>query len=188
MGRLVKRAARATAIAAVAGVFLLVAAPSAAAAADPAQIECPVETLDTAGRERLSDLVARQERDETAYLPFYGSVMRCMVRHGWSEAEAEASLRYTLALLGQRTARRSLEAMGVDVAALERLLLADRSTVEAARSENAGDRMTAFIEGLEPALLQRLEATGGDGAEQLGHFLLFRSAMETSRADFAGKR
>jgi hypothetical protein len=183
-----KQAARAAATAAAAGIFLLFAAPSPAAAADPAQIECPVEMLDAAGRERLADLVARQAEDDAAFAPFYGSIARCMIRHNWSEGEAEQSLRYNLALFGQRAARRNLEGMGVDVAAIERLLLADPRTIEAARSEDPGDGMAAFVERLEPALLQRLEAMGGDGAEQLGAFLLFRAAMETSRADFAGKR
>jgi len=158
-----------------------------AAAADPDQIGCPVEALAAPDRERLAEHVRRQgQPTEPAMQVFYRSVDGCVSRHGWSAGAARQSIIYNLAFIGQRQTRALLEERGVEVAEIERLLLADAETIAASRTESAPEAMLAFYNGLDPAMRRRLEAEErGDTAELLGSFLMFRAALETSRADFA---
>lgn len=158
-----------------------------APAADPGQIGCPIEALDAADRERLVEHVRRQaEPTEPAMQVFYGGVGTCASRHGWSSEAARQSIMYNLAFIGQRDARAVLEGRGIDVAAIERRLLADRETIAASRSKSAPEAMVAFYGRLDPATRRQLEADRHeDTAELLGMYLQYRAAVETSRADFA---
>jgi hypothetical protein len=164
-----------------------VAAP--AAAADLDQITCPADTLSGADRERLVEHVRHQgQPTEPVMQLFYRSVEGCVARHGWSPDAAREAIVYNLASIGQRETRATLEERGVDVAEIERRLLADAATVAASRTESAAEALLAFYNRLDPAMRQRLEAEErGDTAELLGSFLMFRSAVETSRADFAAQ-
>jgi hypothetical protein len=183
---LARRAARAAGISAAAAALLFTAMP--ASAADPAQITCPVDALSDKEREQLADHVRRQSSAEEPVIEaFHASVTACLARHGWSQQAARLAVVHNLATIGQREARLGLERLGVDVAPIERLLLADRAAVDSARSEASSDALTAFYEGLDPAMRRSIESRGGNGAELLGTFLLFRAAMETSRADFAAE-
>ncbi|HEX8642730.1 MAG TPA: hypothetical protein VF702_02320 [Allosphingosinicella sp.] len=172
------------------GAGLLVAAwafaATPAAAADPGQINCPVRNLGPGELARVTDIVRRQGDEPMP--DFYASIDACRQRLGWSEAEAEQALMFNLAEIGQREARRDLEGRGVDVAAIERALLADSAVIESARGRDAGDRLTEFFGRLDPAVRSSVERHGGDGAELVGTFLIFRAVMETSRRDFSGRR
>lgn len=160
-----------------------------AAAADVAHISCPVDSLDAAERERLVDHVRRQApATDPAMQRFYQTVSDCGRRHGWSDEAARDAIVHNLAEIGQRQARRTLEQRGVDVAAIERALLADAAVVASARSEEPGDVMTAFFARLDARLRAPIEGDeSGDAAELLGAYLLYRSAVETSRADFRAR-
>ena len=165
----------------------LVVTPTAAA--DSAQLACPVETLNSREREDLADHVRRQAGpDEPAMQAFFRGVRGCVSRHGWSPAAAEQAVIYHLAAIGQREARVALERQGLDMAPIERALLADRATVEASRGEGGPDAIAAFYDGLDAPLRQRIESVDeGRLAELLGTYLMFRAAMETSRSDFAAQ-
>ena len=165
----------------------VLAAP--AAAADGAQLACPIEALGAGERENLADHVRRQAGpDEPAMQAFFRGVDGCVTRHGWSTGAAQQAIVYNLAAIGQREARVALERQGLDMATIERALLADRATVEAARGEGGPDAITAFYEGLDAGLRQRIEsADDGRSAELLGTYLMYRAVMETSRADFAAQ-
>ena len=158
-------------------------------AADGAQLGCPVEALSAGERENLADHVRRQGGpDEPAMQAFFRGVDGCVSRHGWPPGAAQHAVLYNLAAIGQREARVALERQGLDVATIERALLADRTTIEAARGESGPDAITAFYEGLDAALRQRIEsADEGRSAELLGTYLMYRAVMETSRADFAAQ-
>ena len=167
--------------------FAFVAAP--AVAADGAQLGCPVEALSAGERENLADHVRRQgSPDEPAMQAFFRGVDSCVSRHGWSPGAAQHAIVYNLAAIGQREARVALERQGLDVARIEGALLADRTTIEAARGEGGPDAITAFYDSLDAGLRQRIESTDeGRSAELLGTYLMYRAVMETSRADFAAQ-
>jgi hypothetical protein len=171
--------------------LVLIAAAAAlaapAAAADPDQIGCPADALSGADRERLVEHVRRQgQPTEPAMQAFYRSVDGCMSRHGWSTGAARQAIVHNLALIGQRVTRATLQERGVDVAEIERRLLVDAETIASARTDSAPEAILAFYSRLDPAMRRQLEAEErGDTAELLGSFLLFRAAVETSRADFA---
>ncbi|MEA3016854.1 MAG: hypothetical protein QOI38_1576 [Sphingomonadales bacterium] len=173
--------------------LVLIAAAAAfaapAAAADPDQIGCPADTLSGADRERLVEHVRHQgQPTEPAMQVFYRSVDGCVARHGWSAGAARQAIVYNLAFIGQRETRATLQQRGVDVAEIERRLLADAGTIAASRTDSAPEALLAFYNRLDPAMRERLEADArGDTAELLGSFLMFRAAVETSRADFAAQ-
>lgn len=157
-----------------------------ATAADVGQLTCPVDALSEAERTHLVEAVRRQtERQDPIRSVFYRSAMDCRARHGWTLAAAELAIVYHIADIGQGIARTGLEERGVDVAAIERALLADAAAVASAREDDRGEGLVTFFEGLDPELRRSVERLGGQGAELIGQYLLFRAAMETSRADFA---
>lgn len=177
----------------IAGALTLSAAALAvgtvpALAADVATLACPLEALGAGERAQLEDTVRRQGKVEEAGMQaLYRSVFACSRRHGWSEAAAQQAVVYSLADVGQRQARATLESWEVDVNAIERALLADRAVVDSARTDAVGDQTVRFFEGLPPGLRASIEAHGNEGAEVLGTFLVFRSAVENGRADFAAR-
>lgn len=168
----------------------LVALPAPAAAADVAQLDCPIEAMTGAERESLADHVRRQANaEEAAMQAFYRSLDGCRSRHRWSMAATREAIVYHLAAIGHRQARRTLEERGIDMAAVERALLADRAVIAAARTEQGPDAIAAFYDRLDPALRRSVESgPDADGsAELLGTYLVFRAAVETSRAQFAAQ-
>jgi hypothetical protein len=182
--------ARMTGVTPLLGAALIAMLPAPAAAADVAQLGCPIEALSAGDRANLADHVRRQaQASEPAMQAFYGTVETCRSRHRWSMDAAREAVVYNLASIGAGEARRALEQRGIDMATIERALLADRAVIASARTDQGPDVIAAFYERLDPALRQRIESgpDAGGSAELLGTYILFRSAVETSRAEFAAR-
>lgn len=137
----------AVARAAVAAAALLVLAGSPAAAGDLAEIACPLENLGEEDRIVIGSLYMDKAQREPAIRAGAREVADCATRLEWSRAERAAASLYVSAFLSQVQFRQSLTDSGLDLARLERDVIADAALIGAAvASDRAPPELSAFME------------------------------------------
>ena len=173
----------------IAAIVLAACGLQPAGAADLAQLDCPVSRLSEQERAAFVEAAGVQApRCDPRFLGFLRMGEECARSHGWSQSAADHALLYNLAVNGQAGVRRRLEGMGIDVASVERALLADTALIAATGSGRfPEEQIIAFNRRLQPFVEEtsaRLPA-GTDFATPLGTFIVLRAIMESSRTQFA---
>jgi hypothetical protein len=158
--------------------------------ADAAQLDCPLTIISPAERATVEQAVAeRRPGTDPRLQVVYRSVLVCAQRHGWSRHAVGVASGYIFTAIAVDTARRALATRGIDVAELERMLLADaelRALPEGAEALRAG--VNGFFQRHQAYLVGLAGPRPRDPEEifsLIGVFMASRVAMEVSRASFA---
>jgi len=149
----VARALRRACAAAAGAAALAAAAP--AAASDVAELACPAEQFTDDDR-RILDISAvdsNYERPETVTV-IERVLDICAARFTWSDEERDDALLYVRATAGQSLFRRQLAGQRhLDVAALERAVLADTALIQAAvERRNSPEELGHFLKRIRPQI------------------------------------
>jgi hypothetical protein len=166
---------------------LLVAVP--VSAADPANLGCPSAALSDPDRTAIRRAVlsgdglgAAERRAMTA------AVDRCGERFGWDTSARSSAFAHSLSLISSAADRTRLVSAEVDVAELERRVLADAALIQASRSDRFPEaELLAFIDRMEPGLRARINdpATSESLRGDVGALVILVALIEASRLNFA---
>jgi hypothetical protein len=187
MDRRILSGLAAKAIPAVA-LLALLAAP--AAAADPANLGCPAASLSEAQRTAITRSVLTGGLDVTERDAVVAAVDRCGEQFGWPVSARELAFRHSLSLIPLGEVRARLAAAEVNVAELERRVLADAALIEASRSDRFPEaELLAFLGRMEPALRARIDdpATPESLRSDIGALVILVAMAEASRRNFADR-
>ena len=159
-----------------------------ALAADIGQLGCPMERLTEPQRTVFVQGVReRAPLTDPRLDHFRRALDDCARNFGWSSVLSELARLYNLGATGQAEARRDLAEVGIDVAPIERALLADTELVSAVHgSQYPEQQMNAFIGRLSPSVdeLVSQQPPGSQASENLGMFIMYRAIMESARIRF----
>lgn len=175
---------------ALAALALFAAAP--AAAADFANIDCPLSHLDAAAQAAISQGVAERAPHEDARIaPLRQAAEQCGQSFHWTSGEVNFAFIYHLSRFGLANERRWLTERNFDVDALERGLLADTELMTAIRGDEAQAReaLGGFVDRNMELLTRLVGDRGGDSTlmERIGGYIGFRMAMEWAHWQFVGR-
>jgi len=161
-------------------------AATPALAADPAHLDCPLAALNAGQRAAVTETFVRLGGNgEAGSEALRASVRDCAARHGWSDAAANSAVGYhgaalAAALLGER-----LSAAGVDVAALERLLISDTALLAAfGEGGLANGAMADFVARNEAFIAGMLASLPEARQTETGNFAGFIVSREGLRRMF----
>ena len=182
-------AARLAGLAVFAAAALVAGAP--ASAGDVAELACPAAGMTRSDR-RVLDAAAR-ETDYNAPRPaavVERLVAACASRFQWTAEERRDAAQYLRASTGQALFRRRLEGRGLDLAMLEREVIADRALIRAAVDMRQNPpELDAFIDRMAPVVGPWLLRHSGErrltGA--LGGLFATTAIVEGSRIRFSAR-
>lgn len=164
-------------------------AASPALAVDPAQLDCPLAALSDAQREAAAEaMIALAGVNDARLTPLRAAAETCARQLGWSARATDYADAYHASRLAREGLRQRLTAAGVDIAPLERVILADRELL-AALGPNGIDEgtMNAFVERNTDLVLR----TMGDHPPQvqswIGNFSGFVVSAEVMRRNFTAE-
>ncbi|HEY0012445.1 MAG TPA: hypothetical protein VGB79_06280 [Allosphingosinicella sp.] len=118
--------------AAAAAVFLLFASASPAFAGDEAELACPLAALGEAERDALATISVDRTARNAALAVVARRVRACGDRFRWSAEERSAAHHYVAPYLARERFRAALAGEGLDLARIERGVLADAPLMAAA--------------------------------------------------------
>jgi hypothetical protein len=177
-------------LAALAAASIAIAAAPRAHAADVAQIDCPLTAMSEAQRLALGEHASHLgSRQDPVVVPFESAVTRCADELHWDSGRRDAARLHGLASLMQAAVRRQFAQDGIDLAELERVLLADTELTASYRSAGSLEAaVQAFTRRNVAMVLRLLGPHGADSAyvERAGYFIAARAIVEASRIRFAG--
>jgi hypothetical protein len=158
--------------------------------ADPVQLDCPVAEMTASERTAMEQFVAEQgPTGDPRMQSVYRAVLVCAGRYGWPREVVGQAAGYVFTVIAAETARQRLAARGIDVAGLERRLLADPALRDI--PEGAEPLRTA-VNGFFRRNREYVTSLAGRPSRQaeqaltmLGIFMGARVSMEISRARFA---
>ena len=164
-------------------VFGLSASP--APAADVVQLSCPRDRLSEAQRAGLgSAALAMAQMSDPRIQALTEALAACARSHAWSANAAEMARRYHLARAHEVAVRPVLMAAGLQLAEVERVILADNVLI--ARFQGGSDTivMTDLIDRHRDLIMRTFGDRGTSLAEKFGSFLGAIALAEASRRGF----
>ena len=177
-----------------AGALALIAAAGLAqpaSAGDLAELECAIAGLSQADG---AALVGGIERGETsarnnAAVPVAADVVSaCRQRFDWNREEHRAASHYVPAFFGKQRFRAMLEGRDLDLAAIERMVVADSALIAAAVAlRRDPPELDAFFRRLDPSVIAWVQRHSNDGdlLHALGGFIAATALVEGMRVRFA---
>lgn len=170
-------------VATLAFVFGLAAA-APAQAADPQQIGCPLGIISNAQRLAMGDAARELAPESDPRLqPLRAAALACARRWDWSQGANDWSVRFHVALGGQRAQRRWLIAAGIDVAAIEQATRADEALIASTVAGTFREEIRAFQVRHAAVIAQTLR-DHDPLTEELGKLVGFIAATEGARRAF----
>ena len=170
---------------------MLAAMPTASLAAEPEQIDCPLEGLSAAELDALAENAASVgPPSDPSRQRFHEVVGQCSSRHGWSPDETTSASIYNLSMAGTTRLRRQFTGFGISLEEIEAIALADAPFRAAARSGQVDDAAIGAFVQRNLAAIERTLAGQPNPHERgvlLGRFLLYRIMMDVARERFAGQ-
>ncbi|HEX8644583.1 MAG TPA: hypothetical protein VF702_11800 [Allosphingosinicella sp.] len=180
---------RAAALLALAACF----APAApAAASDVAELACPAEQLTDADRSALDVAAVDSNYERPEVVTIIERVLDvCTARYTWSDEERDDALLFVRATAGQSLFRRQLAGQRhLDVAALERAVIADTALIQAAvERRNSPDELGHFLKRIEPQIRRWARRNGRNDVllNALGGLFATTAIVEGSRIRFESR-
>jgi len=162
-----------------------VLAATPAMAADPAQLSCPRDQLSEAQLAALNTAAeAMVEFSDPRIAVLTAAIGDCARRHSWSATETEMARRYHLSHAYRMGVRPALIAGGLDLAELERAILADEEFLTRLRTATSGSVLESLVERHADLIMRTLGNRGGTLGERLGGYLGAIAMEEASRRNF----
>lgn len=163
-------------------------AATAARAADPAQLDCPLTSLTGEQRRALDDYIAEQgATEDPRFLAYDRAVNQCAARFNWSPRARGGAFGFGFASAVERHMRRLITERGVDLRPLEEAIMADRALIAAEMgSEAQRQALTAFLS-RNIVLVTQLTATrpaDDQLSAWLGAFISTRAIRDSAREAF----
>jgi hypothetical protein len=156
--------------------------------ADAAQLDCPLDRL--TGEERTAlhrSIVEQGPQDDPPRVALRRSAAACGARYRWSNEALRNAANYNFIVATIDDTSGFLVARGVDVAQIERLLIADRTVMDAVPASPAQSQALDDWARRNLPLLVRLLGTGQAGEQNftvLGSYMAARAMIDNVRAGF----
>jgi len=177
-------------LAGLAAASIAIAAAARAHAADGAQIDCPLTAMSEAQRFALGEHASHLgSRQDPVAAPLESALARCADELHWDADRRDTARLHGLASLMQAAIRRQFARDGIDLAELDRALLADTELTASYRSSASSDAaLQGFARRSEAMIVRLLGPHGADNTyvERAGYFIAATAMMERSRIRFAG--
>ena len=156
--------------------------------ADAAQLGCPLDRLTGEQRSALNRSIVEQgPQDDPPRVALRRSAAACAARYNWSSEARRNATNYNFITATIDDTSRFLVARGVDIAQIERLLIADRGVMDAAPASPAQSQALDDWARRNLPFLVGLPGTGQTGEENfvvLGSYMAARAMVDSARAGF----
>jgi hypothetical protein len=163
------------------------APPAAEPAAGDGTVACGADRLSPQEGDALGQLAAEQgSREDPRAQPLIRAVDACAGQFSWSPQKRNFALMYGLAKAGEAALRADFSGRGIDVAELDRAIVADRELMDAANSGQLSGAVGQAFALRHGALIGRLLGGQGDQAlaVRIGNYIAFHALAETLPARF----